>query len=88
MLPVVPMFHANGWGIPFVAPMAGASLVMPGPKLDGASLYELLESETRHHHRRRAHRVAGPAAISGSQRAHAAPSEARADRRRGGAAAP
>ncbi len=44
-LPVVPMFHANGWGIPFVAPMAGASLVMPGPKLDGASLYELLEGE-------------------------------------------
>jgi fatty-acyl-CoA synthase len=39
------MFHANGWGIPFVAPMAGASLVMPGPKLDGASLYELLEGE-------------------------------------------
>ena len=45
MLPIVPLFHANGWGIPFTAPMAGASLVMPGPKLDGASLYELLESE-------------------------------------------
>ncbi len=44
-LPVVPMFHANGWGIPFIAPMAGASLIMPGPKLDGASLYELMESE-------------------------------------------
>jgi fatty-acyl-CoA synthase len=44
-LPVVPMFHANGWGIPFVAPMAGASLVMPGPRLDGASLYELMEDE-------------------------------------------
>lgn len=45
MLPVVPMFHANGWGIPFLAPMTGASLVLPGPKLDGASLYEQLESE-------------------------------------------
>ena len=45
MLVIVPMFHANGWGLPFVAPMAGASLIMPGPKLDGASLYELLESE-------------------------------------------
>ena len=45
MLPIVPLFHANGWGIPFTAPMTGASLVMPGPKLDGASLYELLENE-------------------------------------------
>jgi fatty-acyl-CoA synthase len=45
LLPVVPMFHANGWAIPFVAPMAGASLIMPGPRLDGASLYELMESE-------------------------------------------
>jgi fatty-acyl-CoA synthase len=44
-MPIVPMFHANGWGIPFIAPMAGASLIMPGPKLDGASLYELMESE-------------------------------------------
>jgi fatty-acyl-CoA synthase len=45
MLPVVPMFHANGWGIPFLAPMTGASLVLPGPKLDGASLYEQMEGE-------------------------------------------
>src|SRR6185503_652564 len=37
VMPIVPMFHANGWGIPFIAPMAGASLVMPGPRLDGAS---------------------------------------------------
>ena len=44
-MPIVPMFHANGWAIPFVAPMAGASLIMPGPKLDGASLYELMEGE-------------------------------------------
>ncbi len=45
MMPVVPMFHANGWAIPFLAPISGASLIMPGPRLDGASLYELLEEE-------------------------------------------
>ena len=45
VLPVVPMFHANGWAIPFIAAMAGASLVLPGPRLDGASIYELLEQE-------------------------------------------
>jgi fatty-acyl-CoA synthase len=45
VLPVVPMFHANAWAIAFVAPMCGAKLVMPGAKLDGQSVYELLESE-------------------------------------------
>jgi fatty-acyl-CoA synthase len=45
MLPVVPMFHANGWAIPFTAPMNGASLILPGPRLDGPSIYELLEQE-------------------------------------------
>ena len=45
MLPVVPMFHANGWGIPFIAPMSGTRLALPGPKLDGPALYELLEKE-------------------------------------------
>lgn len=44
-LPVVPMFHINAWCIPYSALVAGAKLVLPGPKLDGASLYELLESE-------------------------------------------
>src|SRR6516225_5116590 len=43
--PVVPMFHACAWGIPYAAPMNGAKLVMPGPRLDGASLYELFEAE-------------------------------------------
>jgi fatty-acyl-CoA synthase len=42
VMPAVPMFHANGWSIALTAPMTGASLVMPGPKLDGASIYELL----------------------------------------------
>jgi fatty-acyl-CoA synthase len=45
ILPVVPMFHANAWGIAFSAPAVGAKLVMPGARLDGASIYELLESE-------------------------------------------
>ena len=45
ILPVVPMFHANAWGIAFSAPAAGARLVMPGAQMDGASIYELLESE-------------------------------------------
>ena len=43
MMPIVPMFHANSWGLAFSAPMAGAAMVMPGAKLDGASVYELLE---------------------------------------------
>ena len=45
ILPVVPMFHINAWCIPYAAPIAGAKLVLPGPKLDGASLHELIESE-------------------------------------------
>jgi fatty-acyl-CoA synthase len=42
VLPIVPMFHANSWGLAFSAPAAGAALVMPGAKLDGASVYQLL----------------------------------------------
>ena len=45
VMPVVPMFHANCWGLAFTAPLAGAAMVMPGPKLDGASLHELLNAE-------------------------------------------
>ena len=45
ILPVVPMFHVNSWGIVYLAPMTGAKLVLPGPGLDGKSLYELFESE-------------------------------------------
>jgi len=45
ILPIVPMFHVNAWGIPYTAAMIGAKLVMPGPFLDGASLYDLFESE-------------------------------------------
>jgi fatty-acyl-CoA synthase len=43
--PIVPMFHACAWGVPYAAAMTGAKLVMPGPRLDGASLYELFETE-------------------------------------------
>jgi fatty-acyl-CoA synthase len=42
VMPVVPLFHANSWAIAFSAPMVGASMVMPGMKLDGASIYEML----------------------------------------------
>ncbi len=42
-MPVVPLFHANSWSLAFLAPMSGAGLVLPGPRLDGASLLELLE---------------------------------------------
>ncbi|MDI1363283.1 MAG: AMP-binding protein, partial [bacterium] len=42
ILPVVPMFHANAWGVAFSAPAAGAKIVMPGPKMDGASSSERL----------------------------------------------
>jgi fatty-acyl-CoA synthase len=45
ILPVVPMFHVNAWGLPYAACMVGAKLVFPGPALDGKSLHELFESE-------------------------------------------
>jgi fatty-acyl-CoA synthase len=45
ILPVVPMFHANCWGLALTSPMVGAAMVMPGAKLDGASIYELLDRE-------------------------------------------
>ena len=45
ILPVVPMFHVNAWGIPYSAALTGAKLVFPGPGMDGKSVYELIESE-------------------------------------------
>lgn len=45
VLVVVPMFHANAWGTPYTAPMVGAKLVLPGPHLDGESLYTLMRDE-------------------------------------------
>ena len=45
VLPVVPMFHVNAWGLPYSVPLTGAKMVFPGPAMDGKSLYELFESE-------------------------------------------
>ncbi len=45
ILPVVPMFHVNAWGLPYAALMSGSKLVMPGAQLDGASIYQLMEEE-------------------------------------------
>ena len=45
VLPVVPMFHANAWGLAFTAPAAGAKVVNPGPNMDGESIYQLLSEE-------------------------------------------
>ena len=45
VLPVVPMFHVNAWGVPYGAAMTGCKLVLPGAALDGKSVYELIESE-------------------------------------------
>nr|MBS0019368.1 long-chain-fatty-acid--CoA ligase [Gammaproteobacteria bacterium] len=45
VMPVVPMYHANAWGIPYAAPMVGCKLVLPGPVTDGAGLHHLIESE-------------------------------------------
>ena len=45
ILPVVPMYHVNAWGLPYIACMVGAKMVYPGPSLDGRSLYELMEAE-------------------------------------------
>ena len=45
VLPVVPMFHANAWGLPYSCPMTGAKIVFPGAGMDGKSLFELMEQE-------------------------------------------
>jgi acyl-CoA synthetase (AMP-forming)/AMP-acid ligase II len=45
VLPVVPMFHVNAWGIPYSAALVGAKLVFPGAAMDGKSIYELIEAE-------------------------------------------
>lgn len=45
ILPVVPLFHVNAWGLPYAAPLTGASLIFPGGALDGESLFRLMDSE-------------------------------------------
>ncbi|UOQ99396.1 3-(methylthio)propionyl-CoA ligase [Hymenobacter sp. 5317J-9] len=46
IMPVVPMFHVNAWGLPYAAPLNGAKLVLPGAGMDSASLFELMENES------------------------------------------
>ncbi|MGH6814496.1 MAG: long-chain fatty acid--CoA ligase [Hyphomicrobiaceae bacterium] len=48
LLPVVPLFHVNAWGLPYVAPLTGTPLVFPGAKLDGASIFDLIASQGVH----------------------------------------
>lgn len=45
VMPVVPMFHVNAWGLPYICTMSGAKLVFPGPAMDGQSLCQLIQSE-------------------------------------------
>ena len=45
VLPVVPMFHVNAWGLPYACAMTGAKMVFPGAAMDGKSIFELIESE-------------------------------------------
>ena len=71
-LPIVPMFHANSWGLAFSTPMVGSALVMPGAKLDGPSVYELLNDYKVTCTGARADGMAAAAAISGKNRRQAA----------------
>ncbi len=45
IMPIAPMYHANAWGLPYVASMLGAKLVLPGPKMDGENIHDLIETE-------------------------------------------
>lgn len=45
ILPVVPLFHANAWGLPYITPITGCPLILPGARLDGPSLFDLMEGE-------------------------------------------
>ena len=88
VLAVVPMFHANAWGLPFAAPAAGAKLVLPGRQTDGASLASLINARSRDGRRRRRHRLArtsssiSRARAAKCRRSNASSSVARRCRRR------
>ena len=45
VMPVVPMFHANAWSLPYACTLVGTKMVFPGPHLDGKSVYDLMEAE-------------------------------------------
>ena len=86
VLPIVPMFHVNAWGIPYAAPLSGAKLVLPGAGMDGASLYELFETGAGRQLRRRADRVARSHRPHEAARTQVLDAQVRDDRRIGGAA--
>ena len=80
VLPVVPMFHVNAWGMPYAAALTGASLVLPGRHLDGASMANHSQLRKGYLHCRRAHGLAWFAAISADQRGTPGNREAHHDR--------
>ena len=81
-MPVVPMFHANAWGLPYAALMQGAGLVLPGPHLDPESLVDLMQARVRHDHRGRPDDLDGSAPASGREPWRARPVRAPLDGRR------
>ena len=81
--PIVPMFHANAWGVPYAATMVGAKLVFPGPALDGPSLCALFEAEGVTPDARRPDGVARHAEGDGGARQEAAAARAPPRRRLG-----
>ena len=85
VLLVVPMYHANAWGVVYSAPMVGAKLVLPGPKMDGAVDLRPDRGRRRHLFRRGADRLAGAAPASARHRPALLDARARDDRRLGGA---
>jgi acyl-CoA synthetase (AMP-forming)/AMP-acid ligase II len=77
VLLIVPMFHANGWGVPYSAAMAGAKLVFPGAALDGQSVCELLRHEAMYAVDGRTDGVAGPAGAPGEASRESKPTHLR-----------
>ena len=63
-MPVVPMFHANAWGLPYGCLMAGADIVLPGPRMTPPAIVELLSPAQGHGHRRGADDLDGRAAAA------------------------
>jgi acyl-CoA synthetase (AMP-forming)/AMP-acid ligase II len=68
MMPMAPMFHGNAWQFPYLAPMHGAKLVLPGRNYEPDKLYELLEGERCHPDLRRAHLLADPHRLAAAHR--------------------
>ena len=73
LLLCAPLFHVNCWGIPFAAAGTGAKMVLPGMKMDGASLFELIRDEGSHLLRRGADGLAEPVRLDGAASQHHRP---------------